>query len=217
MKLLYLKKWLFPGIIMCICCVCPVNSRGDDDELFIKIWDGIQDTQLNYHSASGKIVETRTSKLLQKPLQFSGKFYVMNPDKFCMEYLNPAALKIIYNAGTVTIIFQREEPVTEVFDVAKNVARTKSYFSEKNSYKKLLKDFNVTAKEAASWFEIKMVSEKERFKNRINYVIIRLDKKTYLPQRLEIDGTNGINSVFEIEVVDINGKIDNSVFEYKQN
>jgi outer membrane lipoprotein-sorting protein len=51
------------------------------------------------------------------------------------------------------------------------------------------------------------------FRRRLNYLTVKLDKRDYLPRSLEIDGKNGVNSVFLIDYTTLNAKLPAETFE----
>jgi len=193
--------------------ISPVQSAGDDNDLFTFIWQCLQKTHEQYRLCSGNITETRNSDLFREPVIFTGKFYAMDPDKFRLEYTDPESMTIIFNEDYANIALKQQSMNTDVINIKKNVQRTKNYFSGDKGLKNLKHDFQITASENSDYYKIKLVPRKSRFKKRVNYIGIWLDKKNYLLKKFELDGKNGVNSIFMIENLEINPeKFDEDTF-----
>ncbi|MGA2086985.1 MAG: hypothetical protein ABSG60_15860, partial [Terracidiphilus sp.] len=102
---------------------------------------------------------------------------------------------------------------TDVMEVGGNVRHTQSFFSRGNSIDNLKKDFAVTAREDSRDYEMRLVPRTDAFRRRLNYIVVKLSKRDYLLQSLEVDGKSGVNSVFAIDVTSLNAKIPAETFE----
>jgi outer membrane lipoprotein-sorting protein len=60
---------------------------------------------------------------------------------------------------------------------------------------------------------MKLVPRSEAFRHRLNYIVVKLRKRDFLLQSLEVDGKSGVNSVFTIDVATTNVKIPAETFE----
>jgi outer membrane lipoprotein-sorting protein len=60
---------------------------------------------------------------------------------------------------------------------------------------------------------MKLVPRSDPFRHRLNYLVVKLDKRDFMPRSLEIDGKSGVNSVFVIDVSSVNPKIPADTFE----
>jgi hypothetical protein len=60
---------------------------------------------------------------------------------------------------------------------------------------------------------MKLVPRSEAFRRRLNYLVVKLNKRDFLLRSLEVDGKSGVNSVFAIEVSSVNPKIPADTFE----
>jgi outer membrane lipoprotein-sorting protein len=182
------------------------------DDLLARIWNGVQQAQSKYVSGCGKITETRTSKLLAKPMVFRGKFCADGLARFSLEYTEPETMRIRFNGDYLNVTTGGGRN-TEVIDVGGNVRRTQAYFSKENSIENLKKNFDITAGQDATAYMLKLAPRSDNFRRRLNYAIVRLDKERFLLRSLEVDGKSGVNSVFTIEVTSLNVKIPASTFE----
>lgn len=184
-----------------------VQPSGD---LLSRIWDGVQQAQNKYISACGKITETRTSKLLVKPLVFHGKFCAEGLLRFSLEYTDPDPMRIVFNQDYLNVTTGKQ---TEVLNVGENVRRTQSYFSKENSLENLKKNFAVDAREDNQEYLLTLVPRSGRFSGALNYVTVHLGKPDFLLRSLEVDGKSGVNSQFQISVTSVNAKIPPGTFE----
>jgi hypothetical protein len=67
-------------------------------------------------------------------------------------------------------------------------------------------------------FAMKLVPRTDAFRHRLNYLVVKLDKRNFLLRSLEVDGKSGVNSIFVIDVNSLNLKIPAETFEiYKPN
>ena len=190
---------IFPGVL-----------AAESDDLLSRIWDGVQQAQKKYTSVCGTITETRTSSLMVKPLVLRGKFCAEGTTRFALEYSEPAKVRIRYNENYLNVTSGDK---TEVLEVGSSVRRTQSYFSRENSIGNLKKNFTITVQEDSGDFEMKLVPRTDAFRRRLNYLVVKLNKRDFLLQSLEVDGKSGVNSVFVIDVNSLNPKIPAETFE----
>ena len=190
---------IFPGVL-----------AAESDDLLNRIWDGVQQAQKKYTSFCGTITETRTSSLMVKPLVLRGKFCAEGTTRFALEYSEPAKVRIRYNENYLNVTSGDK---TEVLEVGSSVRRTQSYFSRENSIGNLKKNFTITVQEDSRDFEMKLVPRTDAFRRRLNYLVVKLNKRDFLLQSLEVDGKSGVNSVFVIDVNSLNPKIPAETFE----
>jgi outer membrane lipoprotein-sorting protein len=180
------------------------------NDLLNRIWDGVQQAQKKYTSSCGTITETRTSSLMVRPLVLHGKFCAEGTTRFALEYSEPARVRIRFNENYLNVTTGDQ---TEVLEVGSNVRRTQSYFSRENSIGNLKKNFIISVQEDSGDFEMKLVPRTDAFRRRLNYLVVKLDKKDFLLRSLEVDGKSGVNSVFVIDVTSLNPKIPPETFE----
>jgi outer membrane lipoprotein-sorting protein len=194
-----LVSLLLPGLL-----------AAQSDDLLTRIWDGVQEAQKKYTSGCGTITETRTSSLLVKPMVLRGKFCAEGTTRFMLEYSEPAPLRILFNENYLNITTGGK---TEVMEVGSNVRRAQSYFSRENSIANLKKSFSITAQEDSRGYEMKLVPRSDAFRRRLNYLVVKLNKRDFLLRSLEVDGKSGVNSVFAIDISSVNQKIPADTFE----
>jgi outer membrane lipoprotein-sorting protein len=192
---------IFPGML-----------AAQSDDLLTRIWDGVQQAQKKYTSGCGTITETRTSSLMVKPMVLRGKFCAEGTARFALEYFEPNPLRIRFNGNYLNVTTEGGKR-TEVLEVGGSVRRAQSYFSRENSIANLKKNFTITVQEDSRSYEMKLVPRSEAFRRRLNYVVVKLDKRDFLLRSLEVDGKSGVNSVFAIDVNSVNPKIPAETFE----
>jgi hypothetical protein len=190
---------VFPGVL-----------AAQSDDLLTRIWDGVQQAQKTFTSGCGTITETRTSNLLVKPMVLHGKFCAEGTTRFSLEYFEPHPLGIRFNENYLNVTIGSR---TEVMEVGSNVRRAQSYFSRENSIANLRKNFTITVQEDSGSYEMKLVPRSEAFRRRLNYLVVKLNKRDFLLRSLEVDGKSGVNSVFAIDVSSVNLKIPAETFE----
>ena len=190
--------------------IFPAVLAAQSDDLLARIWDGVQQAQKKYTSGCGTITETRTSSLLVKPMVLRGKFCAEGTKRFMLEYSEPAPLRILFNENYLNVTTGGK---TEVMEVGSSVRRAQSYFSRENSIANLKKNFTITVQEDSRDFEMKLVPRSDAFRRRLNYVVVKLNKRDFLLRSLEVDGKSGVNSVFAIDVSSVNPKIPAETFE----
>lgn len=190
----------------------PAMGTAQQTELMKRIWAGVQQAQQKYTSGCGLITEVRTSKVLAKPMVFHGKFCADGMTRFALEYTEPDIIRIRYNQDYLNVTTGGGKH-TEVMEVGGNVRRTQSFFSKENSLENLQKSFAIDARENDRLFEMKLTPRSERFRSRVNYVVVKLAKENFLLRSLEVDGKSGVNSVFTIELTSFNSPIPPGTFE----
>ncbi len=60
---------------------------------------------------------------------------------------------------------------------------------------------------------MKLVPRSDAFRRRVNYVVVKLNKRDFLLRSLEVDGKSVVNSVFAIDISSVNPKIPAETFE----
>jgi outer membrane lipoprotein-sorting protein len=191
--------------------VLTAQAAPQTDDLLMRVWNGVQGAQAKFTTACGTVVETRTSKLMVKPMVLHGKFCADGLTKFSLEYTAPNELRILYNGDYLNVT--AGDGKTEVLEIGSGVRRAQSTFSRESSIVGLKKNFKLTATETAREYELKFVPNSEVFRRRMNYLIVKLSKRDFLPRSLEVDGKSGVNSVFELSITSLNAKLPASSFE----
>ena len=200
-------------LLLTIALAFPGMAFGQDDALLARIWDGVQAAQKKYTSACGTITETRTSTLLVRPLVFHGKFCAEGMDRFSLEYGGTDPIRLRFNQDYLNVTTGHgDKTTTEVLEVGRHVRRTQAYFSQANSIQNLKRSFSITLGEDSKVYEMKLVPRTGRFASRINYVVVKLLKDSFLLRTLEVSGKSGVTSVFDIQITDVNPKIDAEMF-----
>jgi outer membrane lipoprotein-sorting protein len=189
----------FPGVL-----------AGQSDDLLRRVWDGIQQAQKKYTSSCGTITETRTSTLMVKPLVLRGKFCAEGITRFALDYFEPSDMRIRFNENYLNVTTGGK---TEVMDIGRSVRRAESYFGRENSLGNLKKNFTISMQEDTRDYQMKLVPRSNTFRGRLNYLVVKLDKRDFLPRSFEVDGKSGVNSVFAIDVSSMNPKIPADMFE----
>jgi outer membrane lipoprotein-sorting protein len=190
----------------------PLCLGAQEGDLLTTIWNGVQRAQKENTSGCGKIVETRTSRLLARPMVFRGKFCAEGLDRFSLEYTEPEPLRILFNKDYLNVTTGGGRK-TEVMDVGGNVRRTQAYFSHDNSLANLRKNFEIALSREPGLYVMKMAPRTESFRRKISQIVVKLDAAQFLLRSLEVDGTSGVNSVFRIEMTSLNTKIPAGTFD----
>jgi outer membrane lipoprotein-sorting protein len=194
---------IFPGLLA-------AQSAPQSGDLLNRIWDGIQQAQKNYTSTCGTLTETRTSGLMVKPLVLRGKFCAEGTNRFSLDYFEPSSMRIRFNQNYLNVTSSGR---TEVMEIGKSVRRAQSYFGQDSSLGNLKKNFTITPQEDSHDYQMKLVPRTDTFRRRLNYLVVKLDKKDFMLRSLEVDGKSGVNSVFVIDVSSMNPKIPPDTFE----
>ncbi|MEW6366663.1 MAG: outer membrane lipoprotein carrier protein LolA [Acidobacteriota bacterium] len=183
------------------------------DELLDRVWQGVQAAQKRNSTWSGTVTETRTSRLFVRPVVFHGIFHASGTDKFRLEYTDPDAMRIIYSGDYLNVTTGREKKNTEVIRVGDQVRRAQKYFSSDSSLANLKASFNISAGEDQAAYHLNLVPRSERFRQRVNYIRVDLDKGSFMLRLLEVDGKNGVNSVYRVEIESVNSPLDPKLFD----
>jgi hypothetical protein len=148
---------------------------------------------------------------MTKPMMLRGKFCAEGLTRFSLEYFAPNAMHIRFNTDYLNVT--GGDGKTEILEIGNGVRRAQSAFSRENSIAGLKKNFTITATENARDYEMKFVPRTEAFRRRMNYLVVKLGKRDFLPRSLEVDGKNGVNSVFVIDFTTTNTKLPAETFE----
>ncbi|MGA3080918.1 MAG: outer membrane lipoprotein carrier protein LolA [Terracidiphilus sp.] len=197
----------------CVCALLllPSLMAAQSDDLLTRIWNGAQQAQGKFTTACGSVVETRTSRLMVKPMVLRGKFCAEGMTRFSLEYFAPHEMRIRFNTDYLNVT--GGDGKTDVLEIGVGVRRAQSAFSRDTSIEGLKKNFTITAGENGREYELKFVPRSEVFRRRLNYLVVKLDKRDFLPRSLEVDGKSGVNSVFVIDFTTLNAKLPTETFE----
>src|ERR1035438_2051996 len=190
----------------------PMCLGAQDADLMTTVWNGVQRAQKEFTSGCGKIVETRTSLLLARPMVFRGKFCAAGMDRFALEYTEPEPVRIVFNKDYLNVTTDGGRK-TEVMEVGGNVRRTQAYFSRDNSLGNLKKNFEIAVSREPGLYLMKMVPRTESFLRKIAQIVVKLDAAKFLLRSLEVEGKSGVTSVFRIEMTSLNSKIPDGTFD----
>jgi hypothetical protein len=105
-----------------------------------------------------------------------------------------------------------EHGKTKHVNISHDLRRIQSTFSGKEPLDSLKKNFVATAQQSPHAFQVKLVPRAHRL-HRIDYVDVKLDKQTFLPQALTIEGSDGVTSVFTFDVTSVNAKLPAGTFD----
>jgi len=197
--------WLFAILIS------PALLAAQSDNLLTRIWVGEQQAQARFTTACGTVTEVRTSKLMVKPLVLHGKFCAEGTNRFMLEYFEPNPMLIRLNDSSFNIKIDGGK--TQVMDIGSDIRRVQSSFTGPKSIENLKKDYSITAQENSLDYEMKLIPRSESLRHRFNYLVVKLNKKNFLPRSLEVDGKSGINSVFTFDITSTNIKLPEGTFE----
>jgi hypothetical protein len=79
------------------------TDTGQTDDLLTRIWTGEQQAQAKFTTVCGTVTETRTSKLMMKPLVLHGKFCAEGSSRFMLEYSPPNPMHIRLNENYLNV------------------------------------------------------------------------------------------------------------------
>jgi hypothetical protein len=60
---------------------------------------------------------------------------------------------------------------------------------------------------------MKLIPRPEALRRRFNYLVVKLNKRDFLPRSLEVDGKSGVNSVFNFDITSVNKILPEDTFE----
>ena len=181
------------------------------DDSLTHVWAGVQHAQAEFSTGCGTVMETRTSRLMAKPLVLHGKFCAAGTDRFMLEYFQPNPMKILLNGDALSISTAGGK--TQVMNIGKDIRHVQVSLSGKNSIEVLQKDFTIALQENSQDFVMKLVPRTSSLRHRLNYLVVKLNRQNFLPQSLEVDGKNGVNSVFTIHMTAMNKKLPENTFK----
>ncbi len=202
------------GLAVVAWIALPVALGAQQDELLTRIWNGVQQAEARTQTACGSVVESRTSPLMTRPIVLRGRFCAEGAVRFWLEYLPPHALTVRFDTDDLNVT--GGDGATEALRIGGDVRRAQSAFSRASSLDGLRRDFAITATEHASGYELRFVPRAAIYRRRLNLLVVQLDKRTFLPRSIEVDGRSGVNSLFAIEISSDNRKLPEGIFEEKK-
>ncbi len=134
--------------------------------------------------------------------------------RFALEYAEPNAFRIHFDTDYLNVT--TADGKTEVLEIGNNVRRAQSAFSREGSLAGLKRDFTIETSETSRAYVLKFTPRSAAFQRRLNFLTVKLDKRDFLPQSLEVDGKSGVNSVFAIDFASLNDKLQAESFEVQK-
>jgi outer membrane lipoprotein-sorting protein len=192
----------------------PVVLQAQPEDLLTRIWNGMQQAQTKYTTLCGTVKETRSSKLMVKPMVLTGRFCAEGNNRFMIEYSAPHAMKIVLNDTHLSITMPGQSDQT--LDIGDEMHRVQSAFGGGNTIQSLQKEFTVAAEEKSSEYELKLLPRSQRLRRRLNYLVLSVSKRDFLPRTLEVDGKSGVHSLYAFEITSQNAKLADDTFEVKK-
>lgn len=201
----------FKTCLLIVFLILPGVLAAQSDDMLTRVWAGVQQAQNKFKTGCGTVTETRTSRLMVKPMVLHGKFCAQGTGLFTLEYFEPNPIRLRFNENYLNVTADGGK--TEIMEVGSSVRRVQSSFSQENSLETLKKNFDITVKDEGRDYEMRLASRSEVFRRRLNYMVVKLSKREFLPRSLEVDGKSGVNSVFAIDITSVNVKIPAESFE----
>jgi len=184
------------------------------NDLLTRIWTGVQQAEAKFTTGCGTMTENRTSTLMVKPLVLHGKFCAEGTNRFMLEYFEPNPIQILLNGDSLYIT--TADGKTQEMDISHDIRRVESPLSGKSSLDSLKKNFTVSAQENSRDFEMKLIPRAQSLRHRLNYLVLKLNKQDFLPRSIEVDGKNGVTSVFTLDMTSVNRKLPEDTFEVRK-
>jgi hypothetical protein len=203
-----LRRWIYGLLVVFL---MPPMLPAQSGDLLAHIWEGTQQAQMKFATGCGNVVETRTSKLMVKPMVLHGRFCAEGMTRFMLEYFAPNVLRIRFNTDYLNVT--GADGKTEVLEIGDGVRHAQSAFSRENSLEGLKKNFAIVAQENSREYEMRFVPRTAAFRRRLNYLVVKLNKNDFLPRSLEVDGKSGVNSIFLIDFTSLNSKLPAETFK----
>jgi hypothetical protein len=191
--------------------ISPALLTAQSDDLLTRIWAGEQQAQAKFTTACGTVTEIRTSRLMVKPLVLHGKFCAEGTNRFMLEYFEPNPMRIRLNENYLNV--QMGDGKMQAMDIGSDIHRVQSSFTGPKSIETLKKDYTIATQENSLDFEMKLIPRSESLRHRFNYLVVKLNKRNFLPRSLEVDGKSGVNSVFTFDITSVNTKLPEDTFE----
>lgn len=198
-----------------ICIVAILLSAraltAQSDDLLTRVLSGVQKAQVEFTTGCGTVMETRTSLLMAKPMVLHGRFCAAGTNHFLLEDFQPNPMRILLNGDALSMTTADGKTLRR--NIGRDVRRVQSSLSGKNSIDALKKDFTVTVQENHQDFVMKLIPRTLNLRHRLNYLVVKLNKQNFLPRSVEVDGKNGVNSVFTIHMTAMNKKLPEDTFK----
>ncbi len=161
------------------------------------------------------MTENRTSTLMVKPLVLRGKFCAEGTNRFMLEYSKPNPMQILLNGDSLNIT--TADGQTQEMNIRRDVRHVEASLRGKKSLDSLKKNFTITAQENSRDYALKLVPRTQSLRHRMNYLVVKLNKQDFLPRSIEVNGKNGVTSVFTLDMTSVNRKLPENTFEVPKN
>lgn len=199
-----------------LCSICLIlvscgTLTAQSSDLLTRIWNGVQQAQAKFTAGCGTIAETRTSALMAKPLVLHGKFCAEGTSRFMLEYFEPNPMRIQLDGDFLYLT--AADGKTKKINISDDARRAQSSYRGKDSLDSLKKNFTITAQEDSRNFSLKLIPRSQRLRHRLNDLVVKFNKQDFLPRSIEVDGNNGVRSVFALELTSENKKLPENTFE----
>jgi hypothetical protein len=189
----------------------PASRTPASRERLDSVWRGVQQAQERHVSGCGALTETRVSPLLVRPLVLKGTFCAAGLDRFRVDYGGPEPVRVVYNAGVLNVSTDRGRR-TEALDVGGAVRRAQGYFAGPRAPQNLERDFSITVAETGDRYTLQLLPSSGRIARRGRKSALPSSTATRFTRRIEIEGTSGVDSTFDIRIEKLDTPVDEETF-----
>jgi len=203
-----MKKILYI-LMMCLTPLLAMAQSANEQKIIQKISKAAQ----SMTSMQCDFVQTKHMKLLNDDMVSNGKMYYQQSSKLRWEYTSPYTYTFVLNDSKVLL---KKGNRNDVIDVNQNKMFKEIARMMMNSVVgKCLtetKDFKVSVSETSDEYVATLVPQKKDMKQMFSKIILHVSKQQLSIKKVEMQEKKGDNTVIELKNVQLNKKINASIF-----
>lgn len=203
-----MKKILYI-LMMCFTPLLAMAQSANEQKIIQKISKAAQ----SMTSMQCDFVQTKHMKLLNDDMVSNGKMYYQQSSKLRWEYTSPYTYTFVLNDSKVLL---KKGNRNDVIDVNQNKMFKEIARMMMNSVVgKCLtetKDFKVSVSETSDEYVATLVPQKKDMKQMFSKIILHVSKQQLSIKKVEMQEKKGDNTVIELKNVQLNKKINASIF-----
>ena len=211
-----LKKYLFVILFSVSFCFpvykgfCSENVPRSSLALDV-VLKNIKENEARLKIFTARIMQTRESSLLRKPLRSEGMIYFDHAGKILLQFTEPSRMLILVKNNTLIVYYP---------DLPKVMRRymgggfIRKYFGIGQSVAKLCNQYSIQLldREKSGGYHLKLVPRGSTIKRHIDSIEVRISPQNWLPEEICMEEHKGDRTVFHLKFLSINEPLPPGIF-----
>ncbi len=165
------------------------------------------------HTLRAHFRETKRGSLFLHPVVSTGTFSFQTPDSARWDYTSPQRMVVIFRHNVLITVDVKTGGVQRLH-VGQRQRRLVKFLTGTQPLDRLIANFRVTLTDAGpeTPFSLQLEPEGPAMRRKLAYIRIDIDRRLFLPIRLELVDGSGVTTVYELSEIEINPALKPGLF-----